>query len=187
MGKPTYVHACGEIHAGIDVLTCTCACIHTYSYVCLYSYLFMCVSCAFSCLLAGVSVSSNVLADVFCLHIITRIRMRMCRLRFHVVVSEAVEPHPIAVMELQQPMSRGMIDIQTALMEVIDVCVSELGKTVGSLGSAGVDLAEFSMEQAMSRTFDRVLRHRLDPIWHRLGAKTRHLVDDLKTLRKLLG
>lgn len=97
-------------------------------------------------------------------------------------VSDAIEKYPITVIEINQPMSKGMIEIQGAIMEVIDACVHELRKTCSM-----VDISEFTLENAVFKTFDRVIRHQLDPVWHRLGSKTRQLVQDLKMLRKLLG
>lgn len=42
------------------------------------------------------------------------------------------------------------------------------------------------MENAMFRVFDTLIRKQLDPVWHRLGPKTKQLVADLSTLRQLL-
>ena len=49
-----------------------------------------------------------------------------------------------------------------------------------------VDMEEISVETAMGRDFDRMVRTQLDPVWHILSAKTRQLVADLKTLRLVL-
>lgn len=38
----------------------------------------------------------------------------------------------------------------------------------------------------MFKSFDRIVRGRLDSIWHKVGPKTRRLVQDLSTLRNLL-
>lgn len=42
------------------------------------------------------------------------------------------------------------------------------------------------MENALFRSFDTVVKSQLDPHWHRIGPKTRQLVNDLTTLRQLL-
>jgi DNA excision repair protein ERCC-4 len=102
--------------------------------------------------------------------------------RFHLTVSEAIEQHPIAVIEINQPMSKSMVEIQRAIMEVIDACVHELRKACSM-----VDISDFTLENAVFKTFDRAIRRQLDPVWHRLGPRTRQLVHDLKMLRKLLG
>jgi DNA excision repair protein ERCC-4 len=52
--------------------------------------------------------------------------------------------------------------------------------------SQQVELDELTVENALFRNFDRVVRGRLDPIWHRVGPKTKRLVQDLTTLRNLL-
>ena len=43
-----------------------------------------------------------------------------------------------------------------------------------------------SVEHALFRTFDVQIRQQLDPIWHRVSFKTKQLVNDLRSLRKLL-
>jgi len=42
------------------------------------------------------------------------------------------------------------------------------------------------VENGLFKSFDEIVRRQLDPIWHTLGKKTKQLVSDLKTLRKLL-
>jgi hypothetical protein len=49
-----------------------------------------------------------------------------------------------------------------------------------------VDLDDFTVENALFRNFDRIVRHQLDPVWHRVGNKTKKLVADLTQLRQLL-
>lgn len=46
---------------------------------------------------------------------------------------------------------------------------------------------DFTVEKALFKSFDVIIRRQLDPIWHRVSAKTKHLVGDLKTLRSLLS
>lgn len=46
---------------------------------------------------------------------------------------------------------------------------------------------DFTVEKAMFKSFDVIIRRQLDPIWHRVSSKTKHLVSDLKTLRSLLS
>ena len=47
-------------------------------------------------------------------------------------------------------------------------------------------MEELTVENAFFKSFDSLIRNQLDPIWHRIGFKTKQLVNDLKTLRKLL-
>jgi DNA excision repair protein ERCC-4 len=49
-----------------------------------------------------------------------------------------------------------------------------------------LELDEFTIDNALFKNFDRIVRGQLDPVWHRVGAKTRKLVADLTQLRKLL-
>lgn len=49
-----------------------------------------------------------------------------------------------------------------------------------------VETDDFSIEHAIFRAFDVMVRRQLDPIWHRVSAKTKQLVGDLTTLRNLL-
>lgn len=45
---------------------------------------------------------------------------------------------------------------------------------------------DLTVQNALFRSFDAVIRSQLDPQWHRIGPKTRQLVNDLATLRQLL-
>jgi DNA excision repair protein ERCC-4 len=97
-------------------------------------------------------------------------------------LSEAIEKYPIDVIELNQPMSKRMMEIQQAIMEVIYGCIQELRKAC-----LDVDFSEFTLENAMFKKFDHVIQQQLNPIWHRLSPKTQQLVNDMKILRKLQG
>jgi len=48
-----------------------------------------------------------------------------------------------------------------------------------------VDVEELTVENGLLKSFDEIVRSQLDPIWHTVGWKTKQLVGDLKTLRKL--
>lgn len=43
------------------------------------------------------------------------------------------------------------------------------------------------MENAYFVSFDSIVRRQLDPVWHKIGSKTKQLVSDLGTLRRLLN
>ena len=49
-----------------------------------------------------------------------------------------------------------------------------------------VDVSEFTVENAIYRSFDGIVRQQLDPIWHRVSVRSKQLIGDIKTLRKLL-
>ncbi|CAI0417725.1 unnamed protein product [Linum tenue] len=100
--------------------------------------------------------------------------------RFQVYVSEELERNPPEVVDVRVPMSKYMVGIQKAIVEVMDACLKEMRKT------NKVDVEDLTVENGLFKSFDEIVRRQLDPIWHTLGKKTKQLVSDLKTLRKLL-
>lgn len=100
--------------------------------------------------------------------------------RFQVNVSEELERNPPVVVDIRVPMTKYMAGIQKAILEVMDACLKEMRKT------NKVDVEDLTVENGLFKSFDEILRRQLDPIWHMLGKKTKQLVSDLKTLRKLL-
>lgn len=100
--------------------------------------------------------------------------------RFHVYVSEELERDAPEVVDVRVPMSKHMVGIQAAIIEVMDACLKEMRKT------NKVDVEDLTVENGLFKSFDEIVRRQLDPIWHTLGRKTKQLVSDLKTLRKLL-
>ncbi|KAL8207886.1 hypothetical protein R6Q57_007298 [Mikania cordata] len=100
--------------------------------------------------------------------------------RFQVYVSEDLERDPPEVVDIRVPMSVYMVGIQKAVIEVMDACLKEMRKT------NKVDVEDLTVENGLFKSFDEIVRRQLDPIWHTLGKKTKQLVSDLKTLRKLL-
>ncbi|CAG8504551.1 10589_t:CDS:10 [Paraglomus brasilianum] len=102
--------------------------------------------------------------------------------RFHVTVRESLESRKADVVELLQPLSDNMTHIQSAIVECMEACLSELKKA-----NRSIDVEELTIENAMFRSFDRLVRHQLDPIWHRVSSKTKQMIGDLNVLRKLLS
>lgn len=100
--------------------------------------------------------------------------------RFQVYVSQDLERDPPEVVDIRLPMSTYMIGIQKAVIEVMDACLKEMRKT------NKVDVEDLTVENGLFKSFDEIVRRQLDPIWHTLGKRTKQLVSDLKTLRKLL-
>ncbi|XP_059657679.1 DNA repair endonuclease UVH1 [Cornus florida] len=100
--------------------------------------------------------------------------------RFQVYVSQDLERDPPEVVDVRVPMSAHMRAIQKAVIEVLDACLKEMRKT------NKVDVEDLTVENGLFKSFDEIVRRQLDPIWHTLGKKTKQLVSDLKTLRKLL-
>ncbi|XP_010919790.1 DNA repair endonuclease UVH1 isoform X1 [Elaeis guineensis] len=100
--------------------------------------------------------------------------------RFHVQVSADLECNPPKVIDVRVPMTPAMKGIQTAVLEAMDACLKELRRT------NKVDVEDLTVEKGLFKSFDEIVRRQLDPIWHTIGKKTKQLVSDLKTLRKLL-
>lgn len=100
--------------------------------------------------------------------------------RFQVYISEDLERDPPEVVDIRVPMSAYMVGIQKAVIEVMDACLKEMRKT------NKVDVDDLTVENGLFKSFDEIVRRQLDPIWHTLGKKTKQLVSDLKTMRKLL-
>lgn len=100
--------------------------------------------------------------------------------RFQVHVAEELDRDPPVVVDVRVPMTRAMVGIQNAILEVMDGCLKEMRKT------NKVDVEDLTVENGLFKSFDEIVRSQLDPIWHTLGRKTKQLVSDLKTLRKLL-
>lgn len=100
--------------------------------------------------------------------------------RFQVYVSQELERDPPEVVDIRISMTTAMKGIQKAIIEVMDACLKEMRKT------NKVDVEDLTVENGLFKSFDEIIRRQLDPIWHTLGKKTKQLVSDLKTLRKLL-
>ncbi|OVA17201.1 ERCC4 domain [Macleaya cordata] len=100
--------------------------------------------------------------------------------RFQVYVSQDLERDPPTVVDIRVSLSPLMKGIQKAVIEAMDACLKELRKT------NKVDVEDLTVENGLFKSFDEIVKRQLDPIWHTLGKKTKQLVSDLKTLRKLL-
>ena len=102
--------------------------------------------------------------------------------RFHVTVAKSLEGRKKAeVIELEVPMTDGMRDIQNAILECVEVSISELRKA-----DTGLELDDWTLDSALHRSFDVIVRRQLDPIWHRVSYRTRQIVNDLSVLRSIL-
>ncbi|KAL1915153.1 uncharacterized protein VTP21DRAFT_7634 [Calcarisporiella thermophila] len=101
--------------------------------------------------------------------------------RFHLFITENLEKRKADVVELRQPLSDAMRDIQSATIECMETCLSELKRA-----NPTIDIVDFNVENALFKSFDSIVRQQLDPIWHRVSVRTKQLVGDLKTLRRLL-
>jgi DNA excision repair protein ERCC-4 len=102
--------------------------------------------------------------------------------RFHISVAESLEGNRKAeVIELEVPMSDKMREIQNAVLECVEISVTELRKS-----NTGLDMEEWTLDSALHKNFDMIIRRQLDPIWHRVSFRTRQIVSDLTDLRGVL-
>ncbi|PVH98378.1 DNA repair protein-like protein RAD1 [Periconia macrospinosa] len=102
--------------------------------------------------------------------------------RYHVTVAKSLEGRKKAeVIELEVPMTDAMRSIQNAVLECVEASISELRKS-----NAGVDMVDWTLDSALHKNFDTIIRRQLDPVWHRTTFKTRQVVRDLTLLRTIL-
>ncbi|KAI1854252.1 hypothetical protein JX266_001393 [Neoarthrinium moseri] len=102
--------------------------------------------------------------------------------RFHVTVAASLEGKKKAeVIELEVPMTDAMKEIQTAIMECVEVSIHELKK-----GNTGLEMEDWNLDSALLKNFDVMVRRQLDPNWHRVSWKTKQIVSDLTVLRSML-
>ncbi|KAK0052104.1 DNA repair endonuclease XPF-like isoform X2 [Biomphalaria pfeifferi] len=101
--------------------------------------------------------------------------------RFHASVVSSLKKHKIDVVEVHQTMTPAMTACQTSLLDLINACITELKRS-----NPSIDTDEITVENALSKSFQTIIRLQLEPVWHQLSARTRQLVADLKTLRLIL-
>lgn len=102
--------------------------------------------------------------------------------RYHVAVANSLEGRKKAeVIELEVPMTDAMRDIQNAVLECVEASIGELRKS-----NTGVEMEDWTLDSALHRNFDTIIRRQLDPVWHRTTFKTRQVVRDLSLLRTIL-
>ncbi|KAH7392556.1 DNA repair endonuclease XPF [Pyrenochaeta sp. MPI-SDFR-AT-0127] len=102
--------------------------------------------------------------------------------RFHFTVANSLEGRKKAeVIELEVPMTDAMQDIQNAVLACVEASISELKK-----GNPGLEVEDWTVDSALHKNFDQIIRRQLDPVWHRTTFKTRQVVRDLSLLRTIL-
>ncbi|KAI9572539.1 hypothetical protein HD554DRAFT_2202904 [Boletus coccyginus] len=101
--------------------------------------------------------------------------------RFHQSIKDTLENRKADVVELYQHLTENMSAIHHAIVQCMTTTISELKRSNTSL-----DLDDLTVESAYFKSFDAVVRRQLDPVWHKVGPKTKQLVSDLATLRRLL-
>ena len=84
--------------------------------------------------------------------------------RFHLSVQGSLSEGGMSspdVHEMYQPLTSSMDGIQRALLECMDHCISAL-KQENRIGSS---LLAVTVETGLTKAFDSIIRHELDPIW----------------------
>ncbi|EGG12539.1 DNA repair protein rad16 [Melampsora larici-populina 98AG31] len=116
--------------------------------------------------------------------VLTQLRLRTVMIwpRFHASVRKDLEARKPKVIELHQALSPAMNDIQTSIIECMDASLNQIRRA-----NTNLEVDDLTVDNALFRSFDMIIRAQLDPIWHRVSPQTRQLVGDLTTLRKLLG
>lgn len=102
--------------------------------------------------------------------------------RFHKSIIRDLGQRKADVVELHQPLTRSMTNMQNAIVECLDATLNELKRTVH-----GVDIDNYNIDNAIFKTFDITVQRQLAPRWSSLGPKSKGLVKDLKELRTLLN
>lgn len=124
--------------------------------------------------------------------------------RFREEVRQDLLERKVDVQELYQPLSSSMRDIQDSIIECMDSTLSEIKRSNASVRSlvtiacqhstdafsglrfsSQLDVEDLNVENALFRSFDMIVRAQLDSVWHKVGPRTKGLVADLTTLRKL--
>ncbi|BFY99533.1 hypothetical protein BsWGS_02573 [Bradybaena similaris] len=101
--------------------------------------------------------------------------------RFHASIVSTFNKHKVDVIEVHQRMTPAMTSCQTSLLDLINACISELKRS-----NPSIDTDDITVENALSKSFETIIRLQLEPVWHQLSFRTRQLVSDLKTLRLIL-
>ncbi|KAH8077748.1 hypothetical protein BXZ70DRAFT_695271 [Cristinia sonorae] len=101
--------------------------------------------------------------------------------RFHQKVIDCLG-RDRSVLQLTINMTEYMTEIHGAIVQCMNSTLSELKRS-----NTNLDLDDLNVENAYFRSFDVLVRRQLDPVWHKVGPRTKQLVSDLATLRRLLN
>jgi len=101
--------------------------------------------------------------------------------RFQGTLQSTLNEHQPDVIEIRLPLTPSQVTIQTAVLDLVQFAVRELKRINPSL-----DLEEMSVENALSKSYHKIIKFQLEPVWHQLSGKTKQLIADLGTLRTLL-
>ncbi|KAG4083307.1 hypothetical protein H8356DRAFT_968258 [Neocallimastix lanati (nom. inval.)] len=100
--------------------------------------------------------------------------------RFHLAISKELEKNRVSVLEIRVPLSPNMKTIQTSLIECLESTLLDVKRLANY-----VDI-DFNIENALFRSFDKIIRNQLNPIWYNISNRAKKIVGDLKTIRSLI-
>ena len=101
---------------------------------------------------------------------------------FHADIKDSLDRKTPDIVELHQEMTEAMSEIHHAIVQCMSTTLAELKRA-----NTALDLDDLTIDNAYFRSFDIVVRRILDPVWHKVGPRTKQLVGDLATLRRLLA
>lgn len=101
--------------------------------------------------------------------------------RFHALILNNLKAFEPISIEFHIPMTYKMTQIQTHLLDLMNFMVKDLKRI-----NPHVDLEEVTVENCVTKRFQKILQSQLDVIWNQLNAKTKLLIADLKVLRNLM-
>lgn len=101
--------------------------------------------------------------------------------RFHALIQKNLKTYEPVSVEFSIPLTQKMTQIQSHLLDLMNFNVKEL-KRINPL----VDMEEVTVENCVTKKFQKILQSQLDTIWNQLSAKTKLLITDLKVLRSLM-
>ena len=104
------------------------------------------------------------------------------------------------MLQLSVDMTEYMSEIHVAIVQCMSTTLSELKRSNAQVSISPIffpmhdeiddvwqlDLDDLKVENAYFKSFDIIVRRQLDPVWHKVGPRTKQLVSDLSTLRRLL-
>lgn len=101
--------------------------------------------------------------------------------RFHALVQKNLKAYEPVSIEFHINLTEKTSKIQAHLLDIMNFLVKELKRI-----NPFVDLEEVTVENCVTKRFQKILQSQLDVIWHQLNAKTKLIIADLKTLRTLM-
>ncbi|KAG8840320.1 hypothetical protein FRB91_006310, partial [Serendipita sp. 411] len=102
--------------------------------------------------------------------------------RFHETIKESLERRKADVVQIAVPMTSYMKDIHGAIIQCIEGTLSDLKRN-----NTELNLDDLNVQSAYFRNFDIMAKRQLNSVWHRVAFRTKQLVGDLATLRRLLN